>query len=177
VLPKKAPSQIDVAVRLTVRAMKAGAIEFLTKPFREQDLLDAVRVGLDRERARHQEKAANSQLQTRYESLSPREKAVLALITSGKMNKQAAAEIGIGEVTVKVQLHDLRRTSRSLMSRAGVPADTAERVLGHALPGIRGVYDRHAYKAEKADALRRLATLPGTILIPNDETSFPFNRR
>jgi FixJ family two-component response regulator len=94
-------------IPMTVRAMKAGAIEFLTKPFREQDLLDAVRVGLDRDRTRRKDKAANTELQRRYESLSPREKAILALITSGKMNKQVAAEIGISEVTVKVHRHNV----------------------------------------------------------------------
>ena len=94
-------------IPMTVRAMKGGAIEFLTKPFREQDLLDAVRVGLDRDRARRQERAANSELRTRYDSLSPREKAVLGLIISGKMNKQVAAVIGISEITVKVHRHNV----------------------------------------------------------------------
>jgi integrase len=63
-------------------------------------------------------------------------------------------------------LHDLRRTARSLMSRAGVPADIAERVLGHVIPGVRGVYDRHAYAAEKRDALERLASLVDRIIHP-----------
>jgi integrase len=62
--------------------------------------------------------------------------------------------------------HDLRRTARSLMSRAGVPSDIAERVLGHAIPGVRGVYDRHSYEAEKRDALERLAALVDRILNP-----------
>src|SRR5262249_52962618 len=64
------------------------------------------------------------------------------------------------------RLHDLRRTARSLMSRASVPSDIAERVLGHVMPGVRGVYDRHAYAAEKRDALERLAALLTTILNP-----------
>ena len=63
-------------------------------------------------------------------------------------------------------IHDLRRTARSLMSKASVRADIAERVLGHAIPGVEGVYDRHGYRDEKADALRRLAALVDTILHP-----------
>ena len=63
-------------------------------------------------------------------------------------------------------LHDLRRTARSLMSRAGAPSDVAERVLGHVIPGVRGVYDRHSYALEKRDALEKLAGLIGLILNP-----------
>jgi integrase len=70
------------------------------------------------------------------------------------------------EPMVPWRLHDLRRTARSLMSRAGVPSDIAERVLGHVMPGVRGIYDRHAYAAEKRDALERLAALLTTILNP-----------
>ena len=68
-------------------------------------------------------------------------------------------------------LHDLRRTARSLMSRAGVPRDHAERVLGHAIAGVEGVYDRHAYEDEKAEALDKLARLIEAIVNPPDKTN------
>ena len=67
--------------------------------------------------------------------------------------------------------HDLRRTARSLMSRAGVRPDIAERVLGHAIPGVEGVYDRHSYNAEKADALEKLATLVAAAVNPPASTN------
>ena len=69
-------------------------------------------------------------------------------------------------------LHDLRRTARSLMSRAGVPSDHAERVLGHVIPGVRGTYDRHEYRAEKLDALQKLGALVERILRPGEKRCF-----
>ena len=89
-------------VPMTVRAMKAGAIEFLTKPFRDQDLLDAVQVALDRDRARRQREGEIAKLRERFESLSAREREVVAMVVSGMLNKQIAAKIGITENTVKV---------------------------------------------------------------------------
>jgi FixJ family two-component response regulator len=89
-------------VPMSVAAMKAGAIEFLTKPFRDQDLLDAVARGAEQTRARQAETAALSELRQRFETLSPREREVMALVCSGKMNKQIAAELGLSEITVKV---------------------------------------------------------------------------
>jgi RNA polymerase sigma factor (sigma-70 family) len=88
-------------VPMSVRAMKAGAIEFLTKPFRDQDLLDAVQVALERDRARRQREAEIATLRERFESLSPREREVVAMVVSGMLNKQTAAEIGTTENTVK----------------------------------------------------------------------------
>ncbi len=88
-------------IQMTVRAMKAGAIEFLTKPFRDQDLLDAVQVALERDRARRQKEAGIAALRDRYESLSSREREVVAMVVSGFLNKQIAAEIGTTENTVK----------------------------------------------------------------------------
>jgi FixJ family two-component response regulator len=89
-------------IPMTVRAMKAGAVEFLTKPFRDQELLDAVQVGLERDRARREKDTMVSNLRGRYETLTPREQEVVALVTTGLMNKQIAAEIGVTEITVKV---------------------------------------------------------------------------
>ena len=89
-------------VPMTVRAMKAGAVEFLTKPFRDQDLLDAVQFALERDRARHQREAETATLRERFESLSAREREVVAMVVSGMLNKQIAAEIGTTENTVKV---------------------------------------------------------------------------
>jgi RNA polymerase sigma factor (sigma-70 family) len=89
-------------VPMTVRAMKAGAIEFLTKPFRDQDLLDAVQVALERDRTRRQRDEENATLRERFESLSPREREVVAMVVSGMLNKQIAAKIGTAENTVKV---------------------------------------------------------------------------
>ena len=96
-------------IPMTVRAMKAGAVEFLSKPFRDQDLLDAVQLGLDRDRARRDSDKAVSVLQQAYRSLSAREQQVMPLVTAGLMNKQIAAEIGVSEITVKVHRGNVMR--------------------------------------------------------------------
>jgi len=96
-------------IPMTVKAMKAGAVEFLTKPFREQELLDSVRVALDRNRVRREYEKTVADLRERFESLSPREQEVAALVTAGLMNKQSAAQIGISEITVKVHRHNVMR--------------------------------------------------------------------
>jgi FixJ family two-component response regulator len=89
-------------IPMTVRAMKAGAVEFLTKPFRDQDLLDAVHRALDQDRARRAQKKSEADLEARYQSLTPREQEVIALVSTGLMNKQIAGDLGVSEVTVKV---------------------------------------------------------------------------
>jgi len=94
-------------IPMSVKAMKAGAVEFLTKPIRELDLLDAVRIALDRDRARREHERELQALRARYDSLSPREREVMTMVAAGLMNKQAAAEIGISEVTVKVHRHNI----------------------------------------------------------------------
>jgi FixJ family two-component response regulator len=89
-------------IPMTVRAMKSGAVEFLTKPFRDQDLLDAINQALDRDRATRQHDIELADVRKRYESLSPREREVMHLVVSGMLNKQIAYELGISEITVKV---------------------------------------------------------------------------
>jgi RNA polymerase sigma factor (sigma-70 family) len=89
--------------------MKAGAVEFLTKPFRDQDLLDAIQLGLERDRTRRAQEAEVARLRQRFESLTPGERKVLPLVVSGLPNKQIAAEIGTSEATVKVHRSQLMR--------------------------------------------------------------------
>ena len=96
-------------IPMTVQAMKAGAVEFLTKPFRDQDLLDAVRTGLDCDSARREREQALSGVVSAYETLSAREKEVFPLVTSGLMNKQIAAKLGVSEITVKVHRRNVTR--------------------------------------------------------------------
>jgi FixJ family two-component response regulator len=96
-------------IPMSVKAMRAGAVEFLPKPFRDQDLLDAVRVGIDRDRERRASERASSNLRKKYESLTTREQQIIALVSSGLLNKQIAAEIGVTEVTVKVHRGNMMR--------------------------------------------------------------------
>jgi FixJ family two-component response regulator len=89
-------------VPMSVRAMKAGAVDFLTKPFRNQDMLDAVAAAMEADRRRRVTEEAGRDVRTRFESLSPREREVMTLVTRGLMNKQVAGELGLSEITVKL---------------------------------------------------------------------------
>jgi FixJ family two-component response regulator len=89
-------------IPMTVRAMKGGAVDFLTKPFRDQDMLDAVVAAIERDRKRREAEKIVANLQALFETLTPRERDVLALVASGLMNKQVAAELGLAEITVKI---------------------------------------------------------------------------
>jgi FixJ family two-component response regulator len=89
-------------IPMTVRAMKSGAVEFLTKPFRDQDLLDAIHQALERDRVTRQQQSEREKLRERYESLTPREREVMGLVVSGMLNKQIASELGTSEITVKI---------------------------------------------------------------------------
>jgi FixJ family two-component response regulator len=105
----KANSQIPIIfmtghgdIPMSVKAMKAGAADFLTKPFRDQDMLDAVAAAIEHHRKQREDQRSALELQSRYESLTPREREVMGLVAAGLMNKQIAGEIGLSEITVKI---------------------------------------------------------------------------
>jgi FixJ family two-component response regulator len=89
-------------IPMSVKAMKGGAVDFLTKPFRDQEILDAVAGALERDRTRLNEEKANSEMRARFELLTPRERQIMSLVTAGLMNKQVADKVGISEMTVKI---------------------------------------------------------------------------
>ena len=99
-------------IPMTVQAMKGGAIEFLTKPFRDQDLLDAVNLGLARDRVRREQNEALSALRTRFEVLTLRERRIMIQVAQGRRNKQIAGDMGIAEATVKVHRSNIMRKMR-----------------------------------------------------------------
>jgi FixJ family two-component response regulator len=96
-------------IPMSVRAMKAGAIEFLTKPFRDQDLLDAVGTALDKDRTRRADETRLAELRTRFDTLTARERQVLGLVVAGRLNKQIAGDLGVSEMTVKMHRRQVMR--------------------------------------------------------------------
>ena len=116
-------------IPMSVRAMKAGAVEFLAKPFRGQDVLDAIQVALKRDRTRRQEETEIAALRERFESLTPREREVLPLVVSGRLNKQNAADLGTSEITIKVHRASIMRKMQAesladlvrMAGRLGIP--------------------------------------------------------
>jgi FixJ family two-component response regulator len=116
-------------IPMTVQAMKGGAIEFLTKPFRDQDLLDAVNLGLARDRVRREQNEALGALRARFEALTPRERKIMIEVAHGRLSKQIAADMGITEATVKVHRSNMMRKMRiASLAELGRIADKLELV-------------------------------------------------
>jgi FixJ family two-component response regulator len=122
-------------IPMSVRAIKGGAIEFLTKPFRDQDLLDAIQLGLARDRAWLENEKAIAALRARFATLTPREREVMALVVAGRLNKQIAYDIGISEITVKVHRGQVMRKMKAA-----------------SLPDLARMADKLNFTAEKSYA-------------------------
>jgi FixJ family two-component response regulator len=123
-------------IRMSVRAMKAGAVEFLTKPFKDQDLLDAIQVAIERDRERRRDAVLVAELRERYATMTERERHIMTFVVVGRANKQSAAELNLSEMTVKVHRGQVMRKmqARSLpelvrmADRLGVPATTSQAI-------------------------------------------------
>jgi FixJ family two-component response regulator len=125
-------------IPMSVRAMKAGAVEFLTKPWHEQELLDAIQQGIERDRTRRRDAAAAAALHERFDSLTPREREIMALVVTGRMNKQIAAVLDVSEITVKVHrgqvMRKMRARSLAQLVRMADKLGVAPRENGRAKP-------------------------------------------
>ena len=121
-------------IPMSVQAIKGGAIEFLTKPFRDQDLLDAIQLGLARDRAWLENEKAIAELRSRFDSLTPREREVMASVVAGRLNKQIAYDIGISEITVKVHRGQVMRKMKAA-----------------SLPDLARMADKLSLTAEKSE--------------------------
>jgi len=125
-------------IPMSVRAMKSGAVEFLTKPLREQELLDVIQTGIERDRARRQEAKIVAELRERFDSLTPREREVLSLVVTGRPNKQIAFQLELSEMTVKVHRSQIMRKMRAkslvdlvrMADKLGVSGKKTEREQG-----------------------------------------------
>jgi FixJ family two-component response regulator len=112
-------------IPMTVRAMKGGAVDFLTKPFRDQDMLDAVMMAIERDRKRREADKIVASLQALFEALTSREREILALVSSGFMNKQIAAELGLAEITVKIHRgHIMKKMGAKSLADLVMKAET-----------------------------------------------------
>jgi FixJ family two-component response regulator len=142
-------------IPMTVRAMKAGAVDFLTKPFRDQDILDAVTRAVERDRLRRQAATAETAVRNLYNGLTDREKQVMTLVTKGLMNKQVAAELGLSEITVKIYRgHLMKKMSARSLANLVRMSET----LGLHRPSIRdapNVRMQRMYEVQASESLIR----------------------